>query len=287
MTRSTILLAGIPALLLLRQLWRYTRTPARLSKIAQSEERVLVLGGGTGIGREIAKQYLDRGAKVCIVGRRQDKLDAVVQEAGSPNRLLSFVGDVSAIDDMVTLREILVNEWNGCDTLILSAGVSALQPILGVAGIDNPDTATVLPDVDKEGIRKALAATEAATRVNYYGPLIVAVTFIPLLTRSSKSPSILLVSSLGATIPSPTRALYGSTKAASLHPSIAFSCVLPATVEGAFRESAVDMGVVREVDPDKHGLKVAAVAKRCIQAVDNLEKPSSCQLLVLADLTKR
>ncbi len=104
---------------------------------------------------------------------------------------------------------------------------------------------------------------------------------IPLLTRSSKSPSILLVSSLGATIPSPTRALYGSTKAASLvlyqamsaeHPSIAFSCILPATVEGAFRESAVDMGVVREADPNKHGLKVAAVAKRCIQAVDNLEK---------------
>lgn len=103
---STVLLAGIPALFLLRQLWRLARTPPRLSKVSQAEERVLVLGAGTGIGREVAKQYLDRGAKVCIVGRRKDKLDELVSEYGSA-RLLSVAGDISSVDDMIALREVL------------------------------------------------------------------------------------------------------------------------------------------------------------------------------------
>jgi len=75
--------------------------------------------------------------------------------------------------------------------------------------------------------------------------------------------------------------LYASTKAASLllyqslaieHPGIRFSLVMPSTVEGDFRASAVDGGPVREKDPNKNGLKREAVAQRCIQAVDNNEK---------------
>ena len=102
-----------------------------------------------------------------------------------------------------------------------------------------------------------------------------------MLIQTSQAPSILHVSSLAAVIPAPTRALYASTKAASLllyqslaieHPGIRFSLVMPSTVEGDFRASAVDGGPVREKDPNKHGLKREAVAQRCIQAVDNNEK---------------
>ncbi|MES2295893.1 MAG: SDR family oxidoreductase [Pseudomonadota bacterium] len=41
---------------------------------------VLVTGGGSGIGRCIAHELASLGARVCIVGRAQDKLDAVVAE---------------------------------------------------------------------------------------------------------------------------------------------------------------------------------------------------------------
>lgn len=94
---------------------------------------------------------------------------------------------------------------------------------------------------------------------------------------------MLLLSSLAAVIPAPTRSLYGSTKSASLllyqalsieHPGITFSFVLPSTVEGDFRASAVDKGPVREKDPNKKGnaLKREVVAWRCVQAVDRHEK---------------
>lgn len=102
-----------------------------------------------------------------------------------------------------------------------------------------------------------------------------------MLIRTSKAPSILHVSSLASVIAAPTRALYASTKSASLllyqslaieHPGITFSLIMPSTVEGDFRASAVDGGSVREKDPNKSGLKREAVAERCIQAVDNNEK---------------
>ena len=104
---------------------------------------------------------------------------------------------------------------------------------------------------------------------------------IPFLSSTSRAPSILLVSSLAAIVPAPTRSLYTSSKASSLllyqslaieHPSIAFSYIIPGTVEGDFRASAVDGGHVREADPNKHGLKRTAVAKRCMEMIDNGEK---------------
>lgn len=99
-----------------------------------------------------------------------------------------------------------------------------------------------------------------------------------MLTRTSTAPAIVLVSSMAALVPAPTRALYAATKASSLllyqamaieHRDIAFTFILPATIEGDFRASAVDSGPVREADPNKHGLKIDYVAAQCIGAVDN------------------
>jgi len=39
----------------------------------------LVTGGGAGIGVAIAERFVAEGAKVCITGRRQEKLDEVAR----------------------------------------------------------------------------------------------------------------------------------------------------------------------------------------------------------------
>ncbi|KAI5992231.1 hypothetical protein EDD15DRAFT_2445475 [Pisolithus albus] len=85
---------------------------------------------------------------------------------------------------------------------------------------------------------------------------------------------------------SPAQSIYASTKCASLmlfqalqieHPSINFTFVLPATIEGNFRASAVDnppnwtgAPKVHEADPNKHGLKREVVARQCICVIDIL-----------------
>lgn len=105
---------------------------------------------------------------------------------------------------------------------------------------------------------------------------------IPLLQFSSRAPSILLVSSLAAVLPAPTRSVYAASKAAALllyqslaieHPAIAFTWVMPSTVQGNFRSTAVDRVEGHDIYKEtKEGLKQEVVARRCMEAVDNGEK---------------
>ncbi|KAF9440899.1 NAD(P)-binding protein, partial [Macrolepiota fuliginosa MF-IS2] len=282
------LLAIIPLALVLRYWIRARRSRTR--KISPIQERVLILGASSGIGRSIAHKYARRGAKVCVVARREDKVQEVVQECraerGTEDGVLGCAADFTLVEDMVRVRNLIAESWEGFDTLIVAAGVSALRPLLDIAGLESarvqgqPEEFSP-PQADREAIQRVVDVTTAATKGNYFGPLIAAVTFIPMLSDTSKSPSILLVSSLASLIPAPTRTIYASTKSASLllyqalaieHRGISFSLIMPSTVEGDFRTSAVDAGPVREQDPNKNGLKRDVVAERCIQAVDNREK---------------
>ncbi|KAI0067552.1 NAD(P)-binding protein [Artomyces pyxidatus] len=267
---------------------RLSAKPRRANHVLLAQERVLILGASSGIGRAIAHKYAARGARVCILGRRREQLETVLQEcedliAQSPHvteggRTLSIVADCTSPEDMVRLRMTLEQKWKGLDTLIVSAGVSALRPLLEIAGVQQ---ACNTGQTTLEGAQRTVDVALAAVQGNYIAPLLSAVTLIPFMRDHSASPSILLISSLAAAIPAPTRTLYASTKAASLvlfqalsieHPEIAFSYILPSTVQGDFRASAVDGGPVREANPNAHGLKTEAVAARCVQAVDAGEK---------------
>ncbi|KAI5989468.1 hypothetical protein EDC04DRAFT_2588347 [Pisolithus marmoratus] len=272
-----------------------SRTPRRTRAIAVGKERVLILGATSGVGRVIAQQYALRGAYVCVTGRREEKLNEVVQDCielaarnGFEDRVIGLRADISDVNEMVKVRESLEKAWSGLDTLVITAGVSALQPLMSVAGVKMSTPDIVGSQASPEGIQHAVDAAQAAVNGNYLGPLITAVTFIPLLTYTSPSPSILLLSSAAAVIPPPTRSIYASTKCASLmlyqalqieHPSINFTFVLPATIEGDFRASAVDnprdwsgAPMIHEDDPNKNGLKREVVARWCIRAIDRGEK---------------
>ncbi|KAJ3727261.1 NAD-P-binding protein [Lentinula guzmanii] len=289
------LLLVLSAVFALRKL---ARTQFRASIIRHAEEKVLILGASSGIGREIAHQYAARGAKVCVVGRRIDKVTAVVDECKARSLTadgsLGIPADITIVEDMVRVRTVLEKKWAGIDTVIVAAGVSATGPLLEVAGVSTQQNA----NASEEGIQFAVNAAKVAMRNNYLGPMIAAISFIPVLKRTSKLPSILLISSLGAVIPAPTRSIYGSTKSASLllyqalaieHPSVRFSFVLPSSVEGDFRASAVDQSPLdnqtTQTIPKPNstpGLRVTDVGKRCIDAVDHSEKvvfmPSTMKL---------
>lgn len=85
--------------------------------------RVLVTGGGSGIGKAIAKALLDEGCYVCICGRNLEKLEKVKAEFGN-DRLSCMqwdVRDVSLIWEKINEAASLCG--GHLDGLVNNAGV--------------------------------------------------------------------------------------------------------------------------------------------------------------------
>ena len=69
-------------------------------------KRILITGGGTGLGKEIATQYLQLGAEVWIAGRRGAVLDSCAKEltsklGGTVRTHAVDIRDAQAVDAMV------------------------------------------------------------------------------------------------------------------------------------------------------------------------------------------
>ena len=90
----------------------------------------IVTGGGTGIGRAIAKQLAAEGAEmVVIVGRRADKLQSVVDEIGK-DHACAISADVSSEEDVKTLVAKLkgASAKLMCSQILPAFPVQALLP---------------------------------------------------------------------------------------------------------------------------------------------------------------
>ena len=107
--RLTVLLAIIPALFALRAIVKTRHSRKR--KISPVHERILVLGASSGIGKSIAHEYAKRGARVCIVARRAEKVEETIRacqaERGSEDGVLGCVADFTNVEDMVRVRTLI------------------------------------------------------------------------------------------------------------------------------------------------------------------------------------
>lgn len=78
---------------------------------------VVVTGGGTGIGREIARRFAADGCQVIITGRRPDVLNRAAGELGDSVRPITLDGtdpeQVAALAAAVGAVEVLVNNAGG------------------------------------------------------------------------------------------------------------------------------------------------------------------------------
>jgi len=82
------------------------------------DRRVLITGGGSGLGADLARGFAAEGAEVVVAGRRQGPLDAVA--ATAPN-IRTHVADVTDEADVVRLFDA----FETFDIVIANAGVAA------------------------------------------------------------------------------------------------------------------------------------------------------------------
>ena len=94
-----------------------------LDRFSLKGRRGIVTGGGSGIGKGIAKGLVQAGAGVVIVGRSKEKLGKAAEEvrqSGGP--VLPFCADLSRMGEIQNLVDRTVKEFGTIDFLFNNAG---------------------------------------------------------------------------------------------------------------------------------------------------------------------
>jgi citronellol/citronellal dehydrogenase len=97
----------------------------------------LVTGGGTGLGRATALELARCGARVAVVGRREEPLretaEAIERELGESGRAQWLAGDVRERAQARRLVGGVLERWGRLDVLVNNAGGQYFTPAEGIA----------------------------------------------------------------------------------------------------------------------------------------------------------
>lgn len=155
----------------------------------QSKQKVLITGGGSGIGLAIAQKFLINNT-VIITGRDLAKLEKIKAEL--PN-IHIFQSDVTKEADVKKLVEIVQSQFGGIDVLINNAGIMNLVD----SGNEDNDLQKQMQEIE----------------INYNSPIRMLHHFLPQL-KKSKSAVLVNVSSGLAYVPFAQAPVYSGTKSA-------------------------------------------------------------------------
>lgn len=190
--------------------------------------RVLVTGGGSGIGRATAELLQSRGARVAVLD-----LDA----SGAPQGTSGIRCDVSNDDEVRSAVEAAANQLGGIDVVINNAGIGAQGDVTA-----NPDD-----------------EWHRVLDINVLGIVRVTRAALPQL-RSSERAAVVNTCSIAGWAGLPQRALYSASKGAvqaltlamaadHVREGIRVNCVNPGTADtpwvGRLLDSADDPAAER------------------------------------------
>ena len=91
-------------------------------------------GGGSGIGRALAERFAEHGAKVMLLGRRQEKLDeaagAIRAGGGTAATCAADVRDYTAVEEALKSAHVQFGE---IDIVLCAAAGNFPAPVLGMS----------------------------------------------------------------------------------------------------------------------------------------------------------
>ncbi|MFD8595349.1 SDR family oxidoreductase [Kitasatospora sp. NPDC059646] len=177
-----------------------------------SQRTVLVVGGTSGIGRELARRFAAAGSTVAVAGRNPAALAELAAEGFSTTRI-----DVTDDASVASARDVVLARHPELDTVVTMSGVMLLEDLL-----DPAHFGTAVTTVD----------------TNLLGTIRVVDAFTPHLVGRGAGTFVTVTSGI-AFLPFPPMPSYAASKAA-VH---AYSEALRAQLDGT------GVGVVELVPP--------------------------------------
>lgn len=167
---------------------------------------ILITGGGSGIGRELAHKWHDLDNTVIVAGRTQASLDEAA--AGHAN-IHTMIVDVGDADDLARFAKKVVEVHPAINVLVNNAGIMRFE------------------DITEE---RELGDAEATIATNLLGPIRLIDGLIEHL-KAQENAAIINVTSGLAFVPMPRTATYSATKAAMHSYTVSLRAKLEGKVE--------------------------------------------------------
>ena len=97
---------------------------------------VIITGASTGIGKAIAKHFIEKGSNVVMNSFNEENLKKTYEEFDSPSNAVYFAGDISKRETGQNLVDLALRKFNSVDVLINNAGAFEPKPFLDVEDED-------------------------------------------------------------------------------------------------------------------------------------------------------
>ena len=146
----------------------------------------LITGGSSGIGLATARRFVEEGAYVFIIGRREAELNAAVKHIGK--NIKGLKGDVSNLDDLDRILAVIKQDKGRLDIVFANAGIAKFA---------------ALGEITEEFY-------DAIFDINVKGMLFTVQKALPLLPDGA---AIILTSSIVGSKGLPANSVYAATKA--------------------------------------------------------------------------
>ena len=154
----------------------------------------VITGAGAGIGRACAGHFAKQGYRVVITDIDPDRVTTATTEIDGPGEdAIGMTGDISHEDSAPEIAEKTLDAWGRIDVLVANAGIQAGGSLLDTG---EHDWDKVLA-VNLKGVAHSCKSVLPAMREQQYG-------------------SIVIVSSVNASVGSAGMAMYDASKAAVL-----------------------------------------------------------------------
>ncbi|MFC0685658.1 SDR family oxidoreductase [Novosphingobium clariflavum] len=150
---------------------------------------ILLSGGGSGIGRELAQRWHDAGNVVIVTGRTLASLEETAKGRANIHPMALDVGDAAAIQ---AFAAAVLARFPALNVLVNNAGIMPLE------------------DIAKP---RDLSRAEACVTTNFLGPIRLTDALVAHLSAQADA-TIVNVSSGLAFVPLASAAVYSATKAA-------------------------------------------------------------------------